>query len=535
MDTFDYIVIGAGSAGCVLAERLSRRPTASVLLLEAGGSDRRFWIQTPIGYGKTFDDARVNWKFRSEPDAATNGRQAYLPRGKVLGGSSSINAMVYCRGLPSDYDDWGAAGNPGWSGQSAWATFAAFEARRTSDGAVTGPGPLWVEDRDRDHHPISREFIAGAAQAGFARSTDLPDEGVAGYPITTHRGRRWSSADAFLRPALSRPNLVVRDHALTDRVVLRDGRAVAVRYWQGGQWREAQARAEVILCAGAVGSPAILMRSGIGPGAMLADAGIAVQVANAAVGAHLQDHLGIDYHFKANRPTLNAVLGTRAGQLAAGLRYVLTRRGPLGLSMNQIGGLVRSERADGRADMQLYCNPISYSRAQVGKKVLTRPDPWPGFILGFNACRPTSTGHIAIRSADPHDSPRIVPNYLATDHDRADVVAGARVIERLAATAAIRAMTLAPNGFTPTGASDDAILDDFRARSGTVHHVCGTCRMAPADRGGVVDAALRVHGVAGLRVIDAAIFPTIPSGNTHAPTVMTAWRGADMILSGALG
>jgi choline dehydrogenase len=534
METFDFIIVGAGSAGCVLAERLSRGQSGSVLLLEAGGSDRRFWIRTPIGYGKTFDDPRVNWKYRSEPDPATGGRQAYYARGKVLGGSSSINAMVYCRGLPGDYDDWGAAGNPGWDGASAWSAFARIERRKDRDGVIGGSGALWVESRAADHHPITRHFIAAATQAGYAAIDDLnapPFEGVAPYVFNTHNGRRWSSASAFLHPALSRANLSLRTGAMIDRVILEQGRAVGVRYMTDGQWHEVRCQREVIVCAGAVGSPAILMRSGIGPAQALAEAGVPVRVACDAVGANLQDHIGVDYHYKANQPTLNNQLGTRAGQFAAGLRYLLTRSGPLSLSMNQIGGLVRSERAGARADVQLYFNPISYSRAQSGKKELTRPDPWPGFIIGFNACRSTSTGHVAIASPDPMAAPRITPNYLATEVDRADVVAAARVIERITGTPAWRGITLEPNGFTPQQADDAAILQDFRERSGTVHHLCGTCRMAPRDRGGVVDAALRVHGVDGLRVIDASVFPNITSANTHAPTVMTAWRGADIILA----
>lgn len=527
MDEFDIIIVGAGSAGCVVAGRLAEAGAGRILLLEAGGSDRRLWIRVPIGYGKTFDDPRVNWCYRSAPDPHTGDRRHYFPRGKVLGGSGAINAMVWARGHPSDYDDWAA---PGWSGAAAWAAFDAIETREAGKDA---PGRLKISDPSRDHHPITRAFVAAAGEAGFATIADLnaaPHEGVAPYAITVAGGRRWTSADAWLRPALAARRITLETHALVDRIAFDAGRASAVIWRRGGVVRHTRARCGVVLCAGAVGSPAILMRSGMGPGAVLADAGIAVTRENAAVGANLQDHLGINYHFRAHGRTLNATLGTLGGQIGAALRYALARRGPLALSMNQIGGLVRSDPALDRPDVQLYFNPISYSAEVSGHKTLLRPDPWQGFIIGFNTCRPRSRGAVTIGSGDPGAAPIIAPRYLSAHEDCTAAIAAARVVARLAQTPSLGAITHSPHGFTPQGASDAAILADFRERSGTVHHLCGTCRMAPAGEGGVVDPRLRVHGVAGLRVIDASVFPTIPSANTNAPVVMTAWRAAAMML-----
>jgi choline dehydrogenase len=535
MDSFDYIVIGAGTAGCVLADRLSADGKKRVLLLEAGGSDRRFWIRTPIGYGKTFYDESVNWKYNTEPDAGLGGRRSYWPRGKVLGGSSAINAMVYCRGLPGDFDDWRAAGNPGWGWADVAPAYQQLERRVGADGTVQGDGPLWVSEREPEYHPVKRHFLAAARQLGLPATADFngpQPEGVGAYAITTRRGLRCSAADAFLRPALARPNLTLRTGALAQRILFEGRRAVGVAYLQQGQLRRATATAEVLLAGGAVNSPQLLQLSGIGPGPLLQGLGLAVLQHNPAVGGGLQDHLGINYLYRATEPTLNGTLGSWRGRLAAGLRFVLQRAGPLSLSVNQMGGLVRSGPGLERPDTQLYFSPLSYSTDYVGRRPLLRPDPWPGFILGFNPCRPTSTGRIDIASPDPAQPPRIQPNYLGTAADVAGVLAGARLIGRLQQTPALRGLTLGPPAVDPAALTDDALLADFRARSGTVYHPCGSCRMAPEGQGGVVDTALRVHGVHGLRVVDASVFPNITSANTQAPTVMLAWRAARLILAG---
>lgn len=526
-DEADYVVVGAGSAGCVLADRLSADGRARVLLVEAGGSDRRFWIRAPIGYGRTFADPAVNWRFRAEPDPGLDGRAAYVPRGKVLGGSSSINALVYCRGLPGDFDDWRDAGAAGWG----WAEVAPVFARVES---ATG-GPLSVEIREEELHPIRRHMRAAAVEAGLPLTDDMNGArpaGVGAYALTTRRGLRCSAADAFLRPALGRANLVLRTGALALRVAFDGRRAVGVVLRQGGETRLARARREVILAAGAVGTPALLQRSGVGPGALLQAMGLPVLLDAPAVGAGLQDHVGVNYAFRATEPTLNGVLGTWAGRLEAGAAFLLARRGPLSLSVNQMGGLVRSAPQAPRPDVQLYFNPLSYSAGFAGERPLTMPDPWPGFILGFNPCRPTSEGSVTIAAPDAEAAPRIVTNYLATEADRAGVVAGARLVARLLGTAALRRLVAAPAGFDPVGADDAALLADFRARAGSVYHLCGTCRMGPEGRG-ALDARLRLRGVEALRVADASAFPNVTSANTNAPTLMLAMRAADLALGEA--
>lgn len=532
-DIFDYIVVGAGSAGCVLAGRLSEDGKSRILLLEAGGTDRRPWIRVPIGYAKSYIDPSVNWRYESEPEPGLLGRASYWPRGKVLGGSSSINAMVYCRGVPGDYDDWRDAGNPGWGWSDIEAIYHGFERRILPDGTGVGDGPLYVSDREPEYHPLKRHFYAAAQEIGY-RVVDLngadPD-GVGAYAITTRRGLRCSASDAFLRPAMSRPNLVVRTGAFVERIAFEGRRAIGVVCRAGRESRTYRCRREVIVAGGAVNSPKLLQLSGIGPGALLASLGIPVVHGNDSVGGGLQDHLGVNYYYAATEPTLNAVLGTRTGQVRAALQFLLWQSGPLSLSVNQMGGLVRSTPAKARPDMQLYFNPLSYLTDGIKPRKLLKPDKFPGFIFGFNPCRPTSRGRIDIASPEPEAPPRIMPNSLSTDHDLADVLGGAHLIARFQRTAGLRRLIERPTRFDPAQATDDEIIADFRARSGTVYHPCGTCRMAPEANGGVVGPDLRVHGVEGLRVADASIFPNITSANTNAPTILVAHKAALAILA----
>ena len=387
---FDFIIVGAGSAGCVLAERLTADGRHSVLVLEAGGSDRRFFVQMPLGYGKTFYDPRVNWMYQAEPDPGLNGQRDYYPRGKILGGSSSINAMVYIRGHAEDYEDWKRAGNPGWGFDEVLQAYKAIEDYAAGDPAFRGRGgPLHISDIGDDAHPLCRNFIAASEAAGLAFNPDFngaEQEGVGLYQLTTKGGRRMSAARAFLRPAMRRKNLKVEMHAQVTRVRFEGRRATGVDFVRHGVSRTATARREVILAGGAINTPQLLQLSGIGPGALLQRHGIPVLLDNANVGARMQDHHGINYTWRMTVPTLNDALRPWWGKLRAGLQYIFARRGPLSLSVNQGGGFFRTDPAQPRPNMQLYMQAFSTLIPKDGERPLLTPDPFAGLSLGLSNC-----------------------------------------------------------------------------------------------------------------------------------------------------
>lgn len=536
MDVFDYIIIGAGSAGAALAGRLTEDGRRTVLLLEAGGTDRRFWIQTPIGYGKAYFDARVNWKYQTEPVAGLGGKRSYWPRGKVLGGSSAINAMVYVRGHPQDYDDWGAVA-PGWSWADVAPVFRRME--RFTGGADAhrgGDGPLAVSDISDEAHPLCRIYLEAARQAQLPVTPDYNGasmEGAALYQITTDAGVRASTAHAYLRPARRRPNLELRLRAQATRILFDGPRATGVAYRRGGRAEMARARREIVLCGGALNTPQLLLLSGIGPGDALRALGIETRRHAPEVGRNLQDHLGVDNLYRARTPTLNQELRPWLGKLKAGLTYLLRRKGPLSLSINQAGGFVRSSPERARPDLQLYFSPLSYTRAPAGKRPLLSPDPFPGFLLGTNPCKPTSRGFVRLRSADPLAPPEIQPNYLDTEEDREITVVGVKLARRLAETPALSAVIEAEIEPGPGVVSEAELHDFVRDHAWSVFHACGTCRMGTDADASVVDPRLRVHGVTGLRVADASIFPSITTGNTNAPAIMVGEKAADILLADA--
>lgn len=532
MDSYDFIVVGAGSAGCVLADRLSSCGRHKVLLLEAGGSDQRFWIKVPLGYGKTYDDPSLNWCYTARSDPELAGRAAFWPRGRVIGGSSSINAMTYLQGLPHDFDDWEAAGATGWNWQSVQQTYAELEGgdETGSDDGQPPAGTVHISDVSAGMHPFSRHFLAAAKQAGWPVRADLNGqdrEGITRLRCTVRNGRRWSAADAFLRPARRRNNLRVVSNALVRRIVIENGVAVGVEYDHAAQRVQSRANREVILSAGAVNSPQLLQLSGIGPAALLQRHGIAVQKDLSQVGQGLQDHLGISYQFGATEPTLNNSLGNWRGKLGAGVRYLLTRTGPLSVPVNQISGFLRSDPAK-PADIQIYCNPMSYALRSDAKPEVQSS---AGFLICAQPCRPTSRGTVSIASPDPRHPPDIQPNALSTDKDRAMAITAARVAQKLASTPVMQSVTR--DGPDLAAMPDAEVLSDFRARAGSVYHASCTCRMGSGAQNSVLDARLRVHGVAGLRVIDASSFPNVTSGNTNAPVMMLAARGAGMVLQDA--
>lgn len=533
VDSFDYVIIGAGTAGCVLADRLSSSGRDRVLVLEAGGSDSRFWIKAPIGYGFTFADPAVNWKYQALASPGLDGRAMYWPRGRVIGGSSSINALVYCRGMPADFDDWRDLGNEGWGFSDVLPYFERTERHVDPSGRARNEGPLDVKDVTPFLHPMRRQWLDAAAELGLPVTEDFNGahpEGFGCYRVSIRNGRRWSAADAFLRPALRRGNVKLESHAWVSKLRLEGHRVLGVEYVQGNERRFAQADREVIVCAGAVNSPQLLQLSGIGPADTLRAHGIEPVLDNPAVGGHLQDHLAVVYSFKATQPTLNDELHSPLRQLGAGLRYLLARSGPLSLSVNQFGGFVRADPGATRPDMQLYFNPVTYAAGDATRTRI-KVDGFSGFYLCFQPTRPTSTGRIDIASGDFRAAPLIAPNYLSTEKDVADVAHGGRLMQALVNTRAFRGIIQAAVGPDVGGMNDAQIVADFRARAATVYHPVGTCRMGRGLGESVVDSALKVHGIERLRVADASVFPTVTSANTNAPTLMVAQKAADLIMN----
>lgn len=530
---YDFIIVGAGSAGCVLANRLSEGGRHEVLLLEAGGSDRRPSVQVPIGYARTFHDQGVNWCYAAEPDAGIDGRAMYWPRGKLLGGSSSINAMVYIRGQREDFDSWAARGLAGWSYDEVLPYFRRSERNSRGADAYHGArGELAVSDIGSDCHPAVEHFFDAAVELGLPLNNDFngaQQEGVGRYQFNIDRGRRASASNAFLRPAMRRPNL----HVLTDARACGlefEGRRVAgVSFRHHGQMRTARARREVILAAGAINTPQLMLLSGLGPAAALREQGIAVQVDLPQVGCHLRDHLYCPYVFRAREPTLNTSLSSRRYLAGAALRYVFTRGGIFGTSVNHAGAFLRTAAGVSRPNMQFYFMPMSLQATPGGIGF----HPFAGITISASPCRPSSTGLIALNSPDPFSPPRIVPNYLSTDEDVADLLSGVRFIRKLARTQALSRVIEAEVEPGPSVRSEAELIADVRQRVNTTFHPVGTCSMGVDPRTSVVDSALRVHGVAGLRIADASVFPDMISGNTNATCIMIGEKAAAEIWNAA--
>jgi len=536
MADYDYIVIGAGTAGCVLANRLTASGTERLLLLEAGGSDRSPWIQVPIGYGRTFNDPRFNWMYQAEPDPTLGNRSQFWPRGKVLGGSSSINAMVYVRGQPGDFDDWAAAGNPGWSFQELLPYFRKLEDHPFGEPGFHGRGgPVAVSDVSASVHPLCHSFLRACDNLGIARTRDFngaQSEGSGLWEVTIKHGVRVSASSAYLVPVRHRANLEIRLRAQATRVLFAGKRATGVELVESGTKHVVKARREVILCAGAINSPQLLELSGVGDSQLLRRFGIPVIADSPAVGQGLQDHLAVNYYYRSRVRTLNNELAPFLGKVRAALRYALMgRTGPLAMSVNQAGAFLRSRAGLTRPNMHIYFNPASYSTTTLGStRRLMNPDPYPGFLVSFNTCRPVSRGSIHIRSLDPLKSPAIQPNALSAPEDVRDVLEGSRLVRRIVAAEPLAAVIEAEREPGSTVTTEEQILADFRARCGSVFHACGTCAMGSDSRSSALDSRLRVRGVTALRVVDAAAFPNVTSGNTNAPVLMLAEKAADLIV-----
>jgi len=528
--TFDYIVVGAGSAGCVLANRLSAGDARSVLLLEAGPPDSYLWIHIPIGYAKTMFNPRVNWCFYTEPEAGMNGRKIYWPRGKTLGGSSSINGLISVRGQREDYDRWAAAGNSGWSYAELFPYFKRLEHAVGGDPAYHGVGgPLWRSPIGKRHELIEA-VIAAATEVGIPRNDDFDgarQEGAGYYHLTTRNGWRCSAAVAYLAPARRRGNLRVETEARVTKILFEGRRAAGVAYRHAGAEKVARAEREVLLCAGALQSPQLLQLSGVGPRPLLEAFGIGVVHELPGVGENLQDHLQARVLFECTRPiTTNDDLKSWWRTLKMGMDYVLTRGGPMAIGINQGGIFARVDPASATPDVQFHVATLSSDMAG------SPTHRFSGFTFSVCQLRPESRGTVRIKSPDPLDAPAMQPNYLSAARDRQTLVAGIRLARRLAATRALSPYVRREYRPGPEAGSDEGLLEFARNTGGTIFHPSGTCRMGDAgDAMAVVDARLRVHGLERLRVVDCSVMPTLVSGNTNVPVVMIAEKASDMILA----
>jgi choline dehydrogenase-like flavoprotein len=506
---FDYIVVGAGSAGCVLASRLSADPVTRVLLLEAGPRDTDPWIHVPLGYGKLFNRRRVNWSYEFEPEPQLGGRRIFTPRGKVLGGSSSINGLVYIRGQPEDFDAWEV---PGWSFGELLPYF------RKSEGS------LGISDLER--HELCDAFIASARAIGIPPNDDFNgerQEGTGYYRATTRDGRRSSTAVAYLRPAARRPNLRVETEALATRILFEGRRAAGVEYERGGERRRARALREVLLCGGSFNSPQLLQLSGVGPRALLEAHGIPPVHESPEVGEGLQDHFYCRTFWRANKAvTLNDDMRSFWRKAKIGAQYALFRGGPLTVAAGHAAAFVRTRPELKRPDAQLYF--INFSTAKRGGVL----HPWPGFTLSVSQLQVESRGSVRIRSGDPRAAPAIRYNYLATENDRRVMVEGLKILRRIAQAAPLAGYIVREEFPGPQARTDAELLEVVRQTGETVFHPTSTCRMG-ADERSVVDSRLRVRGLAGLRVADASVMPAVVSGNTNAAVIALAERAADLI------
>ena len=531
---FDYVVVGAGTAGCVLANRLTENGKHRVLLLEAGGRDTNPWLHIPLGYGKVFDDPKVNWCYTTEPDPTCGNRRIVQPRGKVLGGSSSINGMVYIRGNAADYDHWRQLGNEGWSYDDVLPYFRKSEDQARGADHYHGTGGPQTVSEQRDFHPLGRAHLKAVVEAGYTLNPDFngaEQEGFGRYQVTQRHGRRWSAARGFLRPARKRANLRVATNARASRILFEGRRATGVEYRVGDETHMARVRSEVILALGSFNSPQLLQLSGVGPGDLLRAHGIDVVADMPGVGAGMQDHYLVRMVYRCKQPvTLNDVVQSKVRSAGTLLRYMFQRRGMMAMAAVPTGGFFRSDPRVATPDLQHHI--VLYSNGGSSGKHGSGLHTFSGLSATVIMLNPESRGTVEIGSADPNDAPLIKSRYLSTQRDAETLMKGARAVRNIMAQPALADYVGDEVEPGKDVQSDSELIDYLRNFGNTGFHPTSTCRMGP-DETAVVDARLRVHGFGGLRVVDASIMPAVTSGNTNAPVLMIAEKASDMILEDA--
>ena len=531
MNEFDIIIVGAGSAGSIAANRLSQDQNLKILILEAGPNNFHPMIKIPLGYGMTFYNKSINWNFYTSPQLHLDNRRLYCPRGKVVGGSSSINAMIYARGFPSDFRNWTYDNSSFWSWENIRKTYENMEKNIILTDKENATSKIVVNNVSSQHHSILNNYFLGA------KELDIPSvdsfnadngEGVGHYDITTRNGYRWSAADGFLKDTLTK-NVKLTTQANVNQITVSDKKVTGVKYSKKGRNFEVKAKIGVVMAAGSIKTPHILMLSGIGPSDHLKNFGIETKIDNPNVGSNLQDHIGIDYLYRSKVPTLNKSLGTVSGRIKSILEYLIFRSGPLSLSINQGGGFIRWKNREDYPNLQVYFNPLTYSVSHANKRPLLKTDKFDGFIIGFQPCRPSSRGNIRLLSKEINDDPLIDPGYLSNEKDLYDLECAYDFVRKISQTHSLDNIIDHPIGIDLNKSSTKEMISHFRQNATSVFHPCGTCKMGPDKDTGVVSDRLKVHGLQNLWIVDASVFPNITSGNINAPVMMTAYIGGNLI------
>ena len=531
MSEFDIIIVGAGSAGSIAANRLSQDQNLKILILEAGPNNFHPMIKIPLGYGMTFYNKSINWNFYTSPQLHLDNRRLYCPRGKVVGGSSSINAMIYARGFPSDFRNWTYDNSSFWSWENIRKTFENMEKNIILTDKENATSKIVVNNVSSQHHSILNNYFLGAKELDISSVDSFNAdnaEGVGHYDITTRNGYRWSAADGFLKGTLTK-NVKLTTQANVNQITVSDKKVTGVKYSKKGRNFEVKAKIGVVMAAGSIKTPHILMLSGIGPSDHLKDFGIETKIDNPNVGSNLQDHIGIDYLYRSKVPTLNKSLGTVSGRIKSILEYLIFRSGPLSLSINQGGGFIRWKNREDYPNLQVYFNPLTYSVSHANKRPLLKTDRFDGFMIGFQPCRPNSRGNIRLLSKEINDDPLIDPGYLSNEKDLYDLECAYDFVRKISQTHSLDNIIDHPIGIDLVKSSTKEMISHFRQNATSVYHPCGTCKMGPDKDTSVVSNRLKVHGLQNLWVVDASVFPNITSGNINAPVMMTAYIGGNLI------